>query len=478
MSSPLRDGDPSSVGPYQLRGWLGGGGMGRVFLGRSPGGHTVAVKVVNSELANDPRFRDRFGTEVAAARRVGGFYTAQVVDSDTEADCPWLATAYIPGPSLYEAVEQYELLPVESVATLGAGLAEGLAAIHARNLVHRDLKPANVILAADGPRVIDFGIARALDTTSHTQTRTVLGTAAFMAPEQARGEEVSPATDVFALGCVLAYAATGRSPFGAGRPEAVTYRVVHEHPDLSDVPAMLGLLLAECLDKSPQRRPDLDEILEELNELIEELNELSGPATGPAEGHWLPSAITDVVAHRTAAVNTLPPTRRLPSTPEKPVEKSKKAATPPKKATHGGTSSTGSTKSPSGATPSTTEKDDTSDDGGGWWATGIGAAIVIALYLFNPGFSTWASQWLNDGTNGLGVGDCAAVVDGVAVEVPCLAAAADYTVAGTPVPIDQTAADDDDPYEHECDEVAGWDDVTGSIERVSEATTACLVPTE
>jgi serine/threonine protein kinase len=217
MADPLREGDPTRVGPYRLYGRLGQGGMGQVFLGLSRGGLVVAVKIARPELAGDEQFRHRFGAEVAAARKVGGFYTAHVVDADPDADPPWLASACIAGPSLHRAVVDHGPLPSESVAALGAGLAEGLAAVHMCGLVHRDLKPANVILAHDGPRLIDFGIARALDATSYTQTATVLGTAAFMSPEQATARPAGPESDVFSLGCVLAFAATGRSPFGEGR---------------------------------------------------------------------------------------------------------------------------------------------------------------------------------------------------------------------------------------------------------------------
>ncbi|MFC4117918.1 protein kinase domain-containing protein [Nonomuraea zeae] len=289
MADPLRDGDPTHMGPYRLHARLGGGGMGQVFLGRSPGGRLVAVKVVRPELADNADFRRRFASEVEAARKVGGFYTAQVVDADTGAARPWLATAYIPGPSLHQAVEEHGPLPLESVAVLGAGLAEGLAAVHACEVVHRDLKPGNVILAEDGPRLIDFGIARALDATSHTQTSTVLGTAAFMSPEQATAQKVGPASDVFSLGCVLAFAATGRSPFGRGPVHAVLFRVVHADPDLHGVPAPLAALVAACLAKDPAARPSLEQVLTQLTAL--------GP---PGQGRWLPEELTQVIAeHRT-----------------------------------------------------------------------------------------------------------------------------------------------------------------------------------
>ena len=198
---PLQPGDPAQIGTYRILGRLGAGGMGQVFFGRSPGGRPVAVKLIRPEHAGSDQFRTRFAREVAAARSVGGFHTAPVVDADPSADPPWMVTAYIPGPSLQEAVVEYGPLPSEVIRSLGAGLAEGLAAIHRSGLVHRDLKPANVILAADGPRVIDFGIARALDGADGvTVTGAVVGTFAYMSPEQVRAEPVGPAGDAFSLG--------------------------------------------------------------------------------------------------------------------------------------------------------------------------------------------------------------------------------------------------------------------------------------
>ncbi|MEU0239111.1 serine/threonine-protein kinase [Nocardiopsis sp. NPDC006198] len=255
------DPDLERIGPYRLLGRLGAGGMGRVYLGRSPGGRDVAVKVVHPELAEDPEFRRRFAAEVEAARRVGGFHTAPVVDADPAGNPPWLATAYIPGPTLYAAVREHGPLPADSVAALGAGLAEGLVAVHAHRIVHRDLKPGNVLLAADGPRLIDFGIARALDATSYTRTHAVLGTAAFMSPEQVTGASVGPASDVFSLGCVLAFAATGRSPFGEGPAHAITHRIIHSEPDLGGLTGPLKDLVSACLAKDPVDRPTPDSVL-------------------------------------------------------------------------------------------------------------------------------------------------------------------------------------------------------------------------
>lgn len=210
--------DPTHIGPYRLIARLGAGGMGLVYLGRSDVGRTVAVKVVQVEYAKDPEFRRRFAHEVAAARRVGGAWTAAVLDADTEARVPWVATQYVAGPSLYDVVARdFGPLPEDSVRSLAGGLARALSDIHAARLIHRDLKPQNVLVTVDGPRVIDFGIARALETLAEgalTRTGAVIGSPGFMSPEQVRGQRLTPASDIFCLGSVLAYAATGRSPSG------------------------------------------------------------------------------------------------------------------------------------------------------------------------------------------------------------------------------------------------------------------------
>ncbi len=258
----LQAGDPRQVGAYRLVGRLGGGGMGQVFLGVSPGGRPVAVKVVRAELAADSEFRHRFAREVDAARRVGGFHTAPVVDADPGADPPWMVTAYIAGPSLHAVVSGAGPLTLAATAALGAALAEGLAAIHACGLVHRDLKPANIIMAEDGPRIIDFGIARPAGDTGLTTPGTVIGTYAFMAPEQFRGDPATPASDVFSLGCVLGYAATGRAPFDAGSVPAIMYRVLETDPDLGEIPpGLLRDALTACLAKAPDQRPPLSDLL-------------------------------------------------------------------------------------------------------------------------------------------------------------------------------------------------------------------------
>ncbi|MFE0511711.1 serine/threonine-protein kinase, partial [Streptomyces sp. NPDC058964] len=238
--------------------------MGRVYLARSKGGRAVAVKVVRPELAEDREFRQRFAREVAAARRVNGVFTAGVVDADPEADPPWLATAYVPGISLDTAVARHGAWQAGPVTTLAAGLAEALEAIHAAGLVHRDLKPSNVLLAADGPRVIDFGISTATEASAITRTGVVIGTPGFMSPEQLTGEPVGPASDVFALGAVLAFTASGSGPFGTGSAQGLMYRIVHGQPDLDAVPGTIRGLVARCLAKRPEDRPTVGVLLSEL----------------------------------------------------------------------------------------------------------------------------------------------------------------------------------------------------------------------
>ncbi|MFC9973311.1 WD40 repeat domain-containing serine/threonine protein kinase [Spirillospora sp. NPDC127200] len=258
---PLHPGDPRRIGPYLLESRLGSGGMGQVFLGASPAGRHVAVKVIRAEHAEDERFRQRFAREVEAARKVGGFHTAQVVDADPDAESPWLVTAFIPGPSLQQVVAERGPLDAGAVRALATGLAEGLAAIHGCGLVHRDLKPGNVIMAADGPRIIDFGIARATDATALTSHNVVVGTYAYMPPEQVLGRPSGPAGDVFSLGCVLAYAATGRGPFDATSIPAIVHRVLNDEPDLSALPGDLRNLISACIAKDPAQRPTLDTLM-------------------------------------------------------------------------------------------------------------------------------------------------------------------------------------------------------------------------
>jgi eukaryotic-like serine/threonine-protein kinase len=299
---PLADSDPRQLGRFKVLGLLGEGGMGRVFFGRSPGGWAVAIKVIHAGLAADPAFQARFAHEVATARAVGGIYTASVVDADTAAERPWLAVEYVAGPSLSDAVTAGGPLPLPAVLRLGLGLAEALQAIHAAGVVHRDLKPSNVLLAADGPRVIDFGIARAAEHSSLTRTGTILGSAGFMAPEQITGGETGPAADVFALGAVLTFAATGQGPFGEGRTEALAYRVVYADPTLGGVPDPVREVVARCLAKDPQYRPAPGGVIAALAVI---------PAAGPGTGEgWLPAPVERLIDLRqvveTAAVTASP----------------------------------------------------------------------------------------------------------------------------------------------------------------------------
>jgi hypothetical protein len=288
--SPLDQSDPAEIAGYQLRARLGSGGMGNVYLSFTRGGRPVALKVVRKEFADDPEFRRRFRMEVAAAQRVQGIYTAPVVDADPDASVPWLATAYIAGPSLSYAVVEHGPLPEPSVYRLLAGVAEGLGAVHAAGLVHRDLKPANVLLAVDGPRVIDFGIARAADATSLTGTGAILGTPAFMTPEQVAGRPVSSATDVFALAHLVVYAATGHAVFGDGHYATLVYRIAQEDPDLSGCPDSLREFAGRCLAKDPAERPDLGEIM------LFVKDGLTGQTMQLANGSWLPGPVAGTLA--------------------------------------------------------------------------------------------------------------------------------------------------------------------------------------
>ncbi|MFF9284724.1 serine/threonine-protein kinase [Streptomyces griseosporeus] len=256
---------PEYAGHYRLESCLGSGGMGVVHLARSTSGMKLAVKVVHAEFARDPEFRGRFRQEVAAARRVSGAFTAPVVDADPEAERPWMATLFIPGPTLSDHVKRNGPMAPEQLRRLMAGLAEALRDIHRVGVVHRDLKPSNVLLAEDGPKVIDFGISRPTDSELRTETGKLIGTPPFMAPEQfRRPREVGPAADVFALGSVLVHAATGRGPFDSDSPYVVAYQVVHDEPDLTGVPEGLAPLILRCLAKEPEDRPTPDELMRSL----------------------------------------------------------------------------------------------------------------------------------------------------------------------------------------------------------------------
>ncbi|TXS57794.1 serine/threonine protein kinase [Streptomyces sp. t39] len=281
----LVPGDPRTIGDYRLLGRLGAGGMGQVYLARSGRGRTAAVKLVRRELAAQEEFRERFRLEVLAARRIGGQWTAPVLDADTEAAVPWVATGYVAGPALHTVVAQHGPLPERSTAVLASGLAHALTGIHAAGLIHRDLKPSNVLITIDGPRVIDFGIARALETVTDgglTRTGALIGSPGFMSSEQIRGDRVTAACDVFCLGSVLVFAATGRLPFGTSGTgvHAQMYRIAQEEPSLDGVPGGLRDLVRDCLRKDPAERPGLPEVLER-----------TAAARRPDSEPWLPAAL-------------------------------------------------------------------------------------------------------------------------------------------------------------------------------------------
>jgi serine/threonine protein kinase len=298
---PLELGDPSQVGAYRVLGRLGAGGMGQVFLGVSRGGRKVAVKVLRADLVADAEFRARFAREVAAARTVNGFYTAPVVDADPNASPPWMVTAYVAGPSLAAAVADRGPLGESAVRDLAAALAEGLASIHAGGLVHRDLKPANIILASDGPRIIDFGIARAVGTTTMTATGTIIGTFTYMSPEQVMGSPIGPQSDVFSLGSVLAFAATGHGPFDGETLPTITHRILSQPPDLTGLPRSLHDLLMGCLDKDPVKRPSLDDLLTRLAEAETSPGHPATVLAGPSPAPILSPRPDPSLATRTAA---------------------------------------------------------------------------------------------------------------------------------------------------------------------------------
>ncbi|WKG09555.1 protein kinase [Nocardia sp. PE-7] len=288
---PLDPNDPRRIGDYRLLGVLGAGGMGKVYLGRNPGGRTVAVKVIRPDLI-DQEFRARFRREVAAAQRVGGAFTAPVLDADVDAEAPWLATGYVAGISLTDAVTQFGPFAEPALLALAHGLAEALVAVHAAGIVHRDLKPSNVMLAIDGPKVIDFGIARVIADSALTTTGKFLGSPGFMCPEQVSGETLSPACDVFALGGVLTFAAAGHGPFGTAEVMQMLWRIVYEEPRIEALPPALRPLVSSCLAKDPAARPTPEQVLSELARI-----------GTPERAGWLPS---QVVAHiSTAAVRLL-----------------------------------------------------------------------------------------------------------------------------------------------------------------------------
>lgn len=282
---PLTATDPRRVGAYRLLYRLGEGGMGRVYLGRSPGGRAVALKVVHETVAGDPGFRRRFAREVRAARSLRGPGTVPVLDADPEAEVPWLATAYVPGPALSDAVIGHGPLPEVALWRLLSGLARALAGVHGAGLVHRDVKPSNVLLSPSGPLLIDFGIARSADETVLTGTGLVVGSPGYMSPEQAEAKAIGPEADVFSLGAVLAFAATGRGPFGGGSVAELLYRLVHHEPDLDGIGGPFGELTRRCLAKGPADRPT-----------VAELAAVAGQWAGT--GPWLPAPVVAAIAQK------------------------------------------------------------------------------------------------------------------------------------------------------------------------------------
>ncbi|MFJ4199032.1 PQQ-binding-like beta-propeller repeat protein [Streptomyces sviceus] len=336
----LRETDPRTIGPYEVLGRLGSGGMGEVYLAEARGGLRLAVKVVRAEHAEDRTFRARFRHEVRAAQTVGGAgtYTARVVDADTEAARPWMATEFVRGPNLRDAVLDRGPLPADAVRLLAAALAEALAAIHARGLVHRDLKPSNILLAPDGPRVIDFGIVRALEGTALTRTGVVVGSVGYLSPEQIRnGAQVVPASDVFSLGAVLAYASGGKEPFGEGQDSVVLLRILTGDVDLSAVPEEQLPLVEACLRDDPGARPTPAELVAAAGHSAGSLRAGLRPGWyAPGAGkepeavhsgaHWVPGhdsgergsrveyvapvTVTDVPAATPVTPATAPPSRR------------------------------------------------------------------------------------------------------------------------------------------------------------------------
>lgn len=294
----LRREDPRIVGSFRLHRRLGAGGMGVVYLGSDRRGQRVALKVIRPDLAEDQEFRSRFAREVSAARRIRGGCTARLVAADLEAERPWFATQYVPGPSLHDRVAEEGGLRAADVASIGAALSEGLVAVHEAGVVHRDLKPSNILLSPKGPRIIDFGIAWATGASTLTHVGTAVGSPGFLAPEQVRGAAVTPATDVFSLGATLAYAAMSDSPFGHGSSEVMLYRVVHEEPQLHGVPDALAPLIRACLAKDPEDRPSTLQLSMRLKEI----------AAREAQG--LPVSRPPVQRERAEERNTVRPTER------------------------------------------------------------------------------------------------------------------------------------------------------------------------
>ncbi|MEW2129869.1 protein kinase domain-containing protein [Streptomyces sp. NPDC005435] len=314
----LRREDPRVVGSFRLHRRLGAGGMGVVYLGSDKKGQRVALKVIRPDLAEDQEFRSRFAREVSAARRIRGGCTARLVAADLEAERPWFATQYVPGPSLHDKVADEGPLVAAEAAAIGAALSEGLVAVHEAGVVHRDLKPSNILLSPKGPRIIDFGIAWATGASTLTHVGTAVGSPGFLAPEQVRGAAVTPATDVFSLGATLAYASTGDSPFGHGSSEVMLYRVVHEEPQLHGVPDALAPLVRACLAKDPDDRPSTLQLSLRLKEIAareaQGLGDVRPPVPRTAEGDRGAGRLVDTYPdqHRTTQRRPSPSGTPLP----------------------------------------------------------------------------------------------------------------------------------------------------------------------
>lgn len=320
MVEQLTQHDPRRIGPFEVLGRLGAGGMGLVYLARSASGRRVAIKTVRTELAEDQLFRVRFTREVEAARAVSGFYTAAVVDADPRAAVPWLATAYVPAPSLEEIVSECGPMPVQAVRWLAAGIAEALQSIHGAGLVHRDMKPSNVLVVEDGPRVIDFGIASGVSNTRLTMTNVAVGTPAYMSPEQARdSRSVTGASDVFSLGSTLVFAATGHAPFHGANPVETVFMLLREGPDLEGLPGELRPLIESCMQMDAALRPTPADLQAQL---APHLFASGGDDSGTASA-WLPGSATAMIEQRRGGRRPTPPgppagpppARRRASTP-------------------------------------------------------------------------------------------------------------------------------------------------------------------
>ncbi|GGU95821.1 protein kinase [Streptomyces filipinensis] len=312
----LRREDPRVVGSFRLHRRLGAGGMGVVYLGSDKKGQRVALKVIRPDLAEDQEFRSRFAREVSAARRIRGGCTARLVAADLEAERPWFATQYVPGPSLHDKVADEGPLVAADAASIGAALSEGLVAVHEAGVVHRDLKPSNILLSPKGPRIIDFGIAWATGASTLTHVGTAVGSPGFLAPEQVRGAAVTPATDVFSLGATLAYASTGDSPFGQGSSEVMLYRVVHEEPQLHGVPDALAPLVRACLAKDPDERPSTLQLSLRLKEIAareaQGMAEARPPAPRAAEADRPTGRLADTYAEHQRTQRRTPPGTPVP----------------------------------------------------------------------------------------------------------------------------------------------------------------------